>query len=112
MPVDSDNTTVDEGDTEAGDNTAENPVDEGDTEVGSNFETIDLTEMGDRTVEFTVSREAAYDNTIGFYEVNGDGSVVDPETGDAIALGEAGYQDAALANSLDFTLTTGNGETS
>ena len=79
----------------------------------SDFETIDLTDLADSTVEFTVSREAGFDNTVGFYEVNGsDGSVIDPTTGSTISPGEVGYQDAALANSLDFTLATGNGETS
>ena len=82
----------------------------GDDPAGANFATIDLTDSADRTVEFTVSRDAAFDNTIGFYEVNGDGSVQDPVSGQTIAIGKEGYQDAALANSLDFTLSTGDGD--
>ena len=84
----------------------------GDDPAGADFATIDLTDLADKTVEFTVSRDAGFDDTIGFYEVNEDGSVQDPISGQTIAIGEEGYQDAALANSLDFTLSTGNGETS
>jgi hypothetical protein len=75
-------------------------------------ETIDLTELSDRQVKFTISREAGFDNTVGFYEVSSeDGSVVDPLSGETIAPGEEGYQEAALANRLDFSLGTANGET-
>ena len=84
---------------------------EGALDDGSEFETIDTTDLGDRSVRFTVSREAGYDNTIGFYEVAEDGSVLDPITGEAIAVGEAGYQVAALLGSLDFTISVDNGET-
>ena len=84
----------------------------GDELAGADFATINLTDLADQTVEFTVSRDAGFDDTIGFYEVNEDGSVQDPISGQTIAIGEEGYQDAALANSLDFTLSTGNGETS
>ena len=44
----------------------------------TDFATIDLTDLAARTVEFTVSREAGFDDTVGFYEVNEDGSVQDP----------------------------------
>lgn len=75
-------------------------------------ETIDLTNSGDRQIKFTVNRETVFDNTVGFYEVSSeDGSVVDPLSGETIALGEEGYQEAALANRLDFSLGTANGET-
>ena len=75
-------------------------------------ETIDLTDSGDRQVKFTVNREAVFDNTIGFYEVSSeDGSVVDPLSGQIITPGEEGYQETALANRLDFSLDTANGET-
>ncbi len=84
----------------------------GDDPAGANFATINLTDSADQTVEFTVSRDAGFDNTVGFYEVNKDGSVQDPISGQTIAIGKEGYQDAALANSLDFTLSTGDGETS
>ena len=48
----------------------------------------------------------------GFYEVSSeDGSVVDPLSGETIAPGEERYQEAALANRLDFSLGTANGET-
>ena len=78
----------------------------------TNFATIDLANSADQTVESIVSRDTGFDNTVGFYEVNEDGSVQDPISGQTVAVGEEGYQDAALANSLDFTLSTGNGETS
>ena len=83
----------------------------GDSFDGSLFETIDLTDMGDQTVRFTVDRDASFENEVGFYEVNEDGSVVDPLTGESIAIGEAGYADAALANSIDLALSTPNGVT-
>ena len=110
---DSDTDTDAETDVDTGDD-SDTDTDAGDSSGDASvFETIDLTDFADSTVEFTVSRDAGFDNTVGFYEVNGDdGSVSDPITGEAIALGDAGYQDAALANSLDFTLSTGNGETS
>ena len=84
----------------------------GDDPAGANFATINLTDSADQTVEFTVSRDAGFDNTVGFYEVNKDGSVQDSISGQTIAIGKEGYQDAALANSLDFSLSTGDGETS
>ena len=113
---DSDNSSPDddvEEDAAVDDTEMDSPVAEDDDSSGnSDFETIDLTDMADQTVEFTVTREAGFDNTIGFYEVDGDGSVVDSATGETIAVGEEGYKDAALANSLDFTLSADGGETS
>ena len=58
---------------------------------------------------FTVTREAGFDNTVDFYEINADGSVVDPDSGATIAVGEAGYAEAALANRLGLELATDNG---
>ena len=48
------------------------------TDTITDFATIDLTDLADRTVEFTVSKEAGFDDTVGFYEVNEDNSVKDP----------------------------------
>ena len=59
---------------------------------------------------FSVSSEAGYDNTVDFYEVNADGSVIDPDSGTAIAVGDAGYTEAALANRVGLELSAENGE--
>ncbi|MEM7593611.1 MAG: DUF4114 domain-containing protein, partial [Cyanobacteria bacterium P01_A01_bin.83] len=107
--VDTDTDAEAETDTES---TAESDTDtDADSSGDSILETIDLTDLGDQTIQFTVDREAGFDNSIGFYEVNEDGSVVDPLSGETIAIGDAGYRDAVIANSLDFTLATPDGET-
>ncbi len=73
---------------------------------------VDLTDSGDVSATFTVSRKAFFDNTVGFYKAAADGSVIDPISGNLIAPGEAGYQTAALAESnLQFALTVENNET-
>ena len=88
-------------------------ADIGDDSFGDSvFETIDLTDSGDQTVQFTVDRDASFENEVGFYEVNENGSVIDPISGEEIAIGEVGYTEAALANSLDLALSTPNGQTS
>ena len=70
---------------------------------------IDLSGMDTQSVNFTVSRNAVFDSTIGFYEVaNTDGGVVDPMSGETIAVGESGYLEAAIANSADIALTAAN----
>ena len=72
---------------------------------------IDLSGMDTQSVNFTVSRNAFFDSTIGFYEVaNIDGGVVDPMSGETIAVGESGYLEAAIANSADIALTAANGD--
>ena len=94
--------------TDAGDSTSDM------SEDGSGdplLETIDLTDLGDQSVQFTVDRDAGFENTVGFYEVTEDGSVVDPVSGESIAIGEAGYTDAAIANALDFSLSSPTGQT-
>ncbi|GAB4541134.1 MAG: hypothetical protein Tsb0014_32820 [Pleurocapsa sp.] len=80
-----------------------------DVETASNDLIIDLTDLTDQSVTFTVSREAYFNNTIGFYEINADGSAIDPLSGEAILPGEEGYTQAAIANSLDLDLTTADG---
>ncbi|WP_081942702.1 choice-of-anchor I family protein [Myxosarcina sp. GI1] len=70
------------------------------------FLLLDLTGSEDANVSITVSRDAFYDNTVGFFEVKAvDGTVIDPVSGKAIAPGDAGYLEAALANSLDISLS-------
>ncbi|WP_161634962.1 DUF4347 domain-containing protein [Leptolyngbya sp. Heron Island J] len=75
---------------------------------------IDLTgQTGTVDVSFNVFREAAFNNTVGFYTLaTDDGGVVDPLTGNTIRPGETGYKEAAIANSLDIELTGQNGQAS
>jgi hypothetical protein len=68
---------------------------------------IDLSDLSqDVGVTFTISREADFNNTVGFYTVNADGSVFDRVSGDNINPGETGYLQAAIANRLDIAMTT------
>jgi hypothetical protein len=79
-----------------------------------NSDVIDLSALaeGDTiNAVFSVDREAGYNNTVDFYEVNADGSVLDPDSGVAIAVGEAGYAEAALANRVGLDLAAENGTT-
>ncbi|MEO0869649.1 MAG: DUF4114 domain-containing protein, partial [Cyanobacteria bacterium J06642_11] len=75
-------------------------------------EVIDLTgETGVLTATFSIFREAAFDNTVGFYEtVDANGAVVDPVTGVTLQPGDTGYQAAALANQIDVSLSGENGQ--
>ncbi|MEO1396172.1 MAG: DUF4347 domain-containing protein [Cyanobacteria bacterium J06634_5] len=64
------------------------------------------------TVEATIEvlREAAFNNTVGFYQIEDtSGSVRDPLTGNLLAPGDAGYQAAALANRVELSLSGSNG---
>ena len=74
--------------------------------------TIDLTGLaGPLSVEFTVYREAAFNNTVGLYRTdNASGGITDPLTGTLINPGEAGYKAVALARQLDLRLTGQNGK--
>ena len=72
---------------------------------------LDLTNQQVRAVNVTVEREAGFDNTVDFYQVEANGSIIDPDSGQAIALGEPEYTEAAIANRLGLDLTTENGET-
>ena len=86
-----------------------------DAPIAAADDVIDLSAIaeGDTVLtEFSVAREASFNNTVDFYEVNADGSVVDPESGETITVGEAGYTEAALANRVGLELASENGETS
>ena len=75
---------------------------------------IDLTAVSDDKVTITafdVSRDASFENTVDFYEVNADGSVVD-DLGETIAVGEEGYTEAALNNRVGLELSAENGTAS
>ncbi|MEM8615019.1 MAG: hypothetical protein AAGF93_23645, partial [Cyanobacteria bacterium P01_H01_bin.105] len=75
---------------------------------------IDLTgQTGVLDVTFSVFREAADDNTVGFYVTEtADGGVRDPLTNSVLRPGDSGYKDAAIANRLDIELTGQNGQVS
>jgi hypothetical protein len=64
----------------------------------SQAELIDLRGLPAATnASFTVSSEAQYNNTIGFYTVNNaQGQVTDPTTGATLSPGDAGYARAAM----------------
>ena len=70
---------------------------------------IDLRDLENQSATFTVNREAAYNNTVGFYLVNPDGSVTDPNTGESIKPNQIDYAEGAIANRIDLSLTTSNG---
>ena len=72
---------------------------------------LDLSNSNSQTATFSVGRNAAFNNTVDFYQVNANGSVNDPETGTTIAPGEEGYAEAAIASRLELNLSTANGET-
>jgi hypothetical protein len=69
-------------------------------------EFIDLTGVdGDVSINITVTREAAFDNVLRFYATDAEGKV------DGLAVGDAGYEDAVLANLLDAEVFVGNNAT-
>ena len=70
---------------------------------------IDLGDLDTQSFKFTVTRDAFFENEVGFYQVaNTEGDVIDPMSGETIAVGEAGYTQAAIANRADFTLSAPN----
>ncbi|MFG6104205.1 DUF4347 domain-containing protein [Leptothoe sp. EHU-05/26/07-4] len=75
---------------------------------------IDLTgQTGLVNVDFSIYREAAMDNMVGFYATDLiDGGIRDTLTSNILRPGEAGYKEAALANRLDVELTSENGQAS
>lgn len=77
-----------------------------------NPEILDLSNFDDQSIDFSVTREAGFDNTVDFYQVDADGGVVDPDTGNTIAPGEDGYTEVAVANRLGADISTANGVTS
>jgi len=77
---------------------------------------LDLTGLeGAVAIEFTVNREAAYDNFVGYYKITDASGGIDLD-GDGIAdilPGDAGYTEAALATyETDLSLVTANGQES
>ena len=76
-----------------------------------NPETIDLSNFGDRSLDFTVTREAGFDNTVDFYPVDADGNVTDSDE-NIITPDENGYLGTAISNRLGADISTDNGVTS
>ncbi|MBE9248627.1 transporter substrate-binding domain-containing protein [Dolichospermum sp. LEGE 00240] len=77
--------------------------------------TIDLTGLDHQVhnISFTVNREAAYDNLIGFYRVNEQGQVLDSQ-GKVVSGNpnqDSNYAQLAINNRLDILLSTGNQQT-
>ena len=72
---------------------------------------LDLRNSANQAITFSVTRNAAFDNTVDFYQVNADGSVIEPNSGATIAPSEAGYAEAAIANRLGLDLRADNGST-
>lgn len=73
---------------------------------------IDLSDLGDSTINFTVSQDAGFNGTVGFYAVDAEGNILDSESGEMIAVGDEGYTAAAIANRSDISLNGVNGVSS
>ena len=77
--------------------------------------TLDLTgyDGSDVTLNFSVFREASYNNTVKFYRTDTvNGGITDPTTGQTLQPGDSGYKEAALSRQLDVQLSAKNGEVS
>ncbi|NEQ46765.1 MAG: phytase [Leptolyngbya sp. SIOISBB] len=69
-------------------------------------ELIDLTGIdGEVAVNITASREATFNNVLRFYVTDAEGKV------DGLMVGDAGYEDAAIANLLDAEIFVDNNAT-
>ncbi|MGB7443027.1 MAG: cadherin-like domain-containing protein [Coleofasciculaceae cyanobacterium] len=74
---------------------------------GIEGEVIDLTAVqGQVSASFEVTREAQFDNTVGFYAVaNEAGAVLDPVTGQLVNPGDANYAQIAIEQRVSFELS-------
>ncbi len=82
--------------------------------LNAESEIIDLTGLAGSTVTASIEvfREAAFNNTVGFYTIeDADGTVEDPLTGNLLKPSDTGYQQAALANRVNLSLIGENGQT-
>ncbi len=73
---------------------------------------LDLNDINDSTINFTVDRDAGLENTVGFYKVDPQGNVTDSVSGNTIAPGDEDYTAAAIANRSDISLNGINGASS
>ncbi|MEL6902764.1 MAG: DUF4114 domain-containing protein [Cyanobacteria bacterium J06606_4] len=93
---------------------------EGDASLGAGLqggqesELLDLRDVeGPVSAEFTVYREADFDNVIGFFAIENEaGQVLGLDDETLISPGEAGYVRAAIARRLSVELTGENGQVS
>jgi autotransporter-associated beta strand protein len=77
-------------------------------------ELLDLSSFTGQNVQvnFTIKREAAYNNTVGFYKIEDAQGTVLSITGVKLKPGEAGYQDAVVQNRIaGIDLEVANGQT-
>ncbi|MEO1619945.1 MAG: DUF4114 domain-containing protein [Cyanobacteria bacterium J06632_3] len=80
---------------------------------GQESELLDLREVsGSVAAEFTVYREADFDNVIGFFAIENEQGQVRGLDDQLISPGEAGYIQAAIARRLSVELTSENGQVS
>lgn len=76
---------------------------------GENPDVINLVGGEDLSLDVSAQVSSDYANSGGFYQaIDAEGTVINPLTGEEIAVGEEGYQKAALANSV---VELGDGET-
>jgi hypothetical protein len=77
-------------------------------------ELLDLSSFTGRDIQvtFTIKREAAFNNTVGFYQIEDAQGTVTSITGAKIKPGEAGYQAAVVQNRIaGVDLAVANGQT-
>jgi Domain of unknown function (DUF4114) len=77
-------------------------------------ELLDLSSFTGRDVQvtFTIKREAAFNNTVGFYQVEDAQGTITSITGAKLKPGEAGYQAAVVQNRIaGVDLAVANGQT-
>jgi Domain of unknown function (DUF4114) len=77
-------------------------------------ELLDLSSFTGRDIQvtFTIKREAAFNNTVGFYQIEDAQGTVISITGAKIKPGEAGYQAAVVQNRIaGVDLAVANGQT-
>ena len=75
-----------------------------------NPDVVNLLDEGDLRIEVSAEVNAGFTNVGGFYRaIDAEGTVLNPTSGEEIAVGEEGYEAAALANSV---VEIGDGETS
>ncbi|OUL31330.1 hypothetical protein BV372_20445 [Nostoc sp. T09] len=78
-------------------------------------EILDFRNLVDKQIrtEFTINREAAFNNYVGFYQIKDtQGTIVDPLTGTSLTPGEASYAQAAVKNRVSgIDLTVANQST-
>lgn len=77
---------------------------------GGNEDVVNLLDEGDLRIEVSAEVNAGFTNIGGFYRaIDAEGTVIDPISGEEVAVGDEDYADAALASSI---VEIGDGETS